>query len=236
MVVLVLQLALADERAEQLAALRTEVAQLSSELAVERESLRGQLRALDVERAELQGQTRRETLRQSELHAALAAKRDELAVNDEASDGLRPVVLAGLDELEAAVRDGLPYRTDDRLAAIEELRGGLLDGDLRPEKALGRSWALVEDELRLTRETALDRQVVALPTGNERVEVARVGMVALYARRADGQFLRATRSAHGWSWTDVPESEPVANLFDALSKQVRSGWFPLPDLAAEVSR
>jgi len=222
-----------EERAQRLAELRTEVATLAADVQAERDSLRGQLRALDVERAELQGQVRREELRLTELQVSLQTRRDELGVVDEQADTLKPAVLEGLAELRVQVAAGIPYRRDERLASVDALTEQVRSGELRSEKGLGRAWQLIEDELRLTQQTALDRQVVQWGGEERLVTVARVGMVAMYAR--DGQQVaQARRRDDGWVWEDLGANADVLSLFDALDRQVHAGWFTLPGLPLEA--
>lgn len=221
-----------EDRAERLAELRTEVSMLAADVDAERAAVRGRLRALDAERAELQGQIRREELRSTELSAALAERRDALALQDATADDLVPALREALTGLRQRVSQGLPYRTDERVAAVDALSVQLDSGELRPEKAVGRVWQLIEDELRLTRETAMDRQVIAVGEHERLVDVARVGMVALYAR--DGHhYLQATATPDGWMWSRVAETDGIAELFSALDKQIHSGFFTLPGLPLE---
>jgi hypothetical protein len=221
-----------EERAERLAELRSEVSMLAADVDAERASVRGRLRALDAERAEMQGQIRREALRSTELSAALAERREILAVQDASAADLTPVLRESLAGLRERMAQGLPYRTDERIAAVDALTAQLDSGELRPEKALGRVWQLVEDELRLTRETAMDRQVIAVDGRERLVDVARVGMVSVYARDG-GRFLQAIPRGGAWTWERSSDSAGIAGLFDALDKQVNSGFFTLPGLPLE---
>ena len=75
-------------------------------------------------------------------------------------------------------------------------------------------------------------------------DVARVGMVLLYFRAPDGRTGRAVHEREGWRWVAYDASTPsgreqdlqVRALFDALAKQIKGGFFHLPNaLVAEVS-
>ena len=89
----------------------------------------------------------------------------------------------------------------------------------------------MEDERRLGRENGVDRQTITLKGQEVMVEVARLGMVALYYRSPTGEIGRATREADGWTWNTIADRNgrsQVNELFNALTRGVRTGWFELP--------
>ena len=225
--------ALADdvsEQAKRLSELRTEVEQLAEELDLEREALRSELRSLELRHTELEARVRQEERRLEELERLSAAQREILGDQDAVGDILLPTLQRGLDGVEATIRAGLPYRLTDRLQAVDELRKTLEDGSLEPRRGAGRVWQLIEDELRLSRENITDRQVIALDGEDVLVQVARLGMVALYYKAEDGRTGMAVPEGATWTWRGVEgaEAEQLHELFDAMSKQVRVGWFELP--------
>jgi len=222
-----------DERAARLAELRAEVADLAEEIEMEREDQRGRLRALDAQKADAQVQLRRAELRLTEVQKAMEERREALAGEENSGDALTPVVRDALDQLRSLVRSGLPYRVDERLAALDRLEAQVDEGVLRPQKAAHRVWQFFEDELRLTRENALDRQVIELAGSDTLVQVARVGMLAVYFKAEDGRIGQAVRTDGGWQWVvldDPADAEHVDAFIDALGKQIRTGWFHLPGL------
>lgn len=221
----------ADDYAARLADLRSEVASLSESIEIEKEDQRGQLRGLDAQKAELQAQIRREELRIRQLREAVAERESLIADDSESAEALIPIVHKTLTALEGSVRSGLPFRVSERLAAIDDLRVKVDDGSLRPQRAAARTWQFVEDELRLTRENTLDRQIIELEGEEALVEVVRVGMMALYFRTDDGQVGRAVREGEDWrfqTYDAAGDTARVEGIFDALTKQIRSGWFELP--------
>ncbi len=223
-----------DARARRLADLRASVAQLSEDIELEREDLRSRLRALDAQKADVQVQLRRAELRLGELRKVARERKESLAGEASAGEALTPVVKDALTDLRTAIRAGLPFRTDERLAALDKLEAQVDEGVLSPRKATHRAWQFYEDELRLTRENAIDRQVIDLNGEQVLCEIARVGMLGLYFRTEEGVVGRAVREGDRWTYTpytDAESIEQVTSLFDALEKQIRSGWFTLPDLA-----
>lgn len=225
--------------ARELSRLRTDVAALSETLELEREALRADLRSREQRKVELESRIRQEELRLAELERLMARQREILDADSVAHEHLVPVIEASVASLQEVVRRGLPYRIQERTDALGDLADKVREGTLDPRRGVGRLWQAVEDELRLSRENVLDKQVIGLDGGDVLVEVARIGMIALFYRTKDGRFGQAVRTADGWTYQAVtaPEdTERLEELFDALKKQIRSGFFDLPWGLPEVSR
>lgn len=224
--------------AQQLSTLRTEVASLTETLDLEREALRADLRNLELRKAELEARIRQEELRLQELERTVERQREVLDADTLADEHLVPMIEASVDDLVAAVRAGLPYRVEDRVEALESLRDKVREGTLDPRRAVGRLWQAVEDELRLGRENIRDRQALPLPQGQVLVDVARLGMISLFYRTEAGAYGMAVRQGDGWAFEPLGEEHAVRldELFDALEKQIRVGYFELPWALPEVAR
>lgn len=221
-----------DTRAAELAKLRRDVETASSELVLRKEDLRNRLDAMNAERLELEVQIRREELRQAQIHDEAAARQAEIAAGATSQGELLPALLAAIDGIEATVDAGLPFHTAERKAELDTLRDQLTRGLVRPEAGVGRLWAFTEDELRLTRENGLDRQIVSLDGGEVLADVARLGMVALYFRTDGGVVGCAAQTASGWTWrafTSRADVLAVGTLFDKMAHGVRTGAFVLPN-------
>jgi hypothetical protein len=223
-------------QAEQLAKLRAEVEALSEQLTAEKDEAKGRLRAVEAQRVELDVQIRRQELRMDRL---LAEEQSQRAAIEGAGGGdaaVRAAVERGIEALRTEVTVGLPFKTDLRLAALAELEQKMASDAITAEQAAARLWAFAEDERRLSRENVLDRQVIPLDGQDVLVDVARVGMVAMYWRAPDGRIGRVRGVAGGWEYPTLSgaDEEAVAALFDALGKGIRSGAFSLPALTAEV--
>jgi hypothetical protein len=151
----------ADETAElsrRLIALRGEVENLNAELELVREEQRTTLAGLAQQKAELEANLKRQEVAAREARDRLARFAGETAASGVAGDALKPVLLATLDRLVGYVGAALPFRTEERLATIAELRTQIENGTLPPHRAANRVWGLFEDELRITRETGLYKQ------------------------------------------------------------------------------
>ena len=142
------------------------------------------------------------------------------------------IVKSSIASVRRSIESGLPFKTGERLAALAKIEEQLDQGLSSPEKATARLWAMIEDELRLTRENGLYRQTVKIDGEESLVEVARLGMVAMYFRTNDGRVGKTLRSDNGWTYElikDEVKEEQVEMLFDAFKKQIRAGYFELPN-------
>ena len=224
-----------DALAENLAQLRGEVEALSNELTLEKEDLRSRLRAMAAQKADLQVQVRQQELRAEQLDQAVEAEREAREAHIESTSALVDPVRDSIHEVRGVVQEGVPFHTEQRLGELDGLESALDGGEKTPREVASALWSFCEDEKRLARENALDRQVVELDGESMLVDVARLGMVALFFKTDAGEVGQAIKGA-GWSWERIEDAEErarVLELFGALEKQIRVGLFELP---LEVTR
>jgi hypothetical protein len=217
--------------AEELVALRSEVQDLSETLSDERADHRNRMQRLSRQEAELAGEAERARSRLRELESDLADYREALERAGANNEELTPEVLSAAEALEERIEAGLPFKRADRRQAVAEIADDLRAGAIPPQNAVKKLWALVETELRMTRENSIHSQTISLNGEENLVDVARVGMVALYFRTRDGRFGAALPDGDGWTfstYTDSTRKDQVKKLFSDLEKQIRTGHFTLP--------
>lgn len=229
----------ADQLAQGLIRLRGEVEQLNSELELLREEQRVTLAGLNQQKAELSNSAERQGLSAREAREKLAAKQAEIEAAGASGDNLRPALISAIEALKTHIQSGLPFKIEERLGELDRFRGELENGSVPAQRGVNRLWAYFEDEFRLSRDNSLHTQTIQL--GDERVlaDVAKLGSMALYFRTRDGRLGQAQRQGSGWAFVELTEARQqaqVRNLFDALGKQIRQGWFELPLAAAGAAR
>jgi hypothetical protein len=221
----------AEALAEELVALRAEVQDLSETLDEERSRHSDRMQRLARQEAELAGETERNRSRLRELESDLAEYREQLERAGANNEELTPAVLAAADTLRQRIEAGLPFKQGERQKAVTEIADDLRGGAIPPQDAVKKLWALAETELRMTRENSIHSQTIDLAGEETLVDVARVGMVALYFRTRDGRFGAALPQGDGWTfstYTDGARADQVEKLFTDLEKQIRTGHFTLP--------
>jgi len=222
----------------KLARLRAEVDALEVRLERVRSRARTERQSLETQQGDLEVLLRKEQVRRETLNRLRARQVAERRKAEARTAELHAPARDAAGRLERHVRSTLPFHRAERLAAVQEIADGLERAGCDPANALSRLWQLVEDELKLTAEAGLHRQVVEL--GGERVlaEVARLGMAMLYFRTEDGQYGWAVPRDGDWVFetlVDPHRVEAVELLFEALRKQIRKGYFELPLTASPVA-
>jgi len=94
-------------------------------------------------------------------------------------------------------------------------------------------WAFIEDEIRLSKENGIYQQTIDLNGEQVLADIAKLGTVLMYFQTGDKRVGMASRAADGnWHYietTQNKEIEQIALLFDSLKKQIRQGYFELPN-------
>src|SRR6056297_2907542 len=221
-----------DALAEELVSLRGQVESLNTELNRMQEQHRAEMNSLAAQKGDLAATRRREELRIRQLDQDLEQNRERAREAGVAGEALIPVAYGIIDGMEIRVRQGFPFKRDDRLTALEEIRSQIDSGAIDPPRAVNRLWRLYEDELRITRDNGLYSQVI--PLGGDRVlpDIAKTGALAIYFQTRDGRSGFVTRTGDDWDFTVAEggaEREQIDELFDSLKKQIRTGYFKLPN-------
>lgn len=223
-----------DNLAQELIRLRNDVEALHSELERKRENYRTELRSLATQKAELEASKRREELNVEQLQGNLAEKREEAKQAGVAGETLSPVLAEAFSALKGRIRQGMPFKPKERIASLEEIETQFNSGAITPQRAVNRLWGFYEDELRLTKENGIYSQVVNLEGEEVLVDVARLGMVFMYFRTKSEDYGMAMSTPQGWRFERVSDSDGarrIESLFDSLTKQIRTGFFTLPNPA-----
>lgn len=225
---------LLGQRAEELAELRVEVDRLDAELRAVRRQGAFELRTLQTRRGELE-------LQLDDLRLEVRTQRDEAEQlhqrqreQGDAGSELADTVERGLDELGEVIAEGMPYHRDERLAALDDLRGQLRAGRIDPASAAVSLWRTIDDDLRLAERVERGQTPLQLRPGDavQLVEVVRLGSVALLVHVPPDEYGRVIRGEDGsWCYEPLTHPEPrrqVRKLFRDLQRQIRDGAYILP--------
>lgn len=227
--------ALAEELsglAQRLAEIRGQVESLSDQLNARKTDVQEELRSLSRQKAELELEVQREDTRLDKLRQAVKQKRAEIATEAQANGAIAPAFTKNLAVVRAYVSKSLPFRVKERLSELDKIEEQSKAGLLPPQRALNRLWGFVEDELRMTRESGLFSQPVIVDGKDQLADVVRLGMVALYYKTPSDEFGSSVYENGSWSYravTDAEQRKQLRTLFETFKKQIRVGYFELPN-------
>jgi hypothetical protein len=227
-----------DSLTTRLIQMRGQVDQLQNELNLKREEHKNRMTYLTAQLTEMEASRDREALRVRQLEQELEQMREQVATAGATSETLAPVMLQHVDQLRLQVRSGFPFKVGERVAELDEIETQLNSGVITAHRAFNRLWAFVEDELRITRENAIYTQSINLQGENVLVDVAKLGNAMMYFRTRDLRYGRAVETAEGWRFEvlgSAADQELVARLFDSLRKQIRQGYFRLPNALPQTA-
>ncbi len=224
-----------QQKAEELAKLRSEVDLLDAEVRAERTQGQAMLKTLEARRTALSTNLDAERVRAKAARTKLEGLRQTIEQRKGASQVLLPLFDKAADHLAAAAREGLPFHREERLAAIDELKVKARTGRIDPETACVRLWQLVEDEIRLTGETVRTKVPLSLDIDGkgprQLADVVRIGMVTMFVRHAPHSFSRIVRRDGSWRSERIQNGKQITQLeglFEAVGKQVFQGDYVLP--------
>jgi len=218
--------------AESLMKLRADVERLDSAIVEEKTTYNSSLRSLMRQKDDLSAVVAREDLQIKQTQQDLDKIRKEISEASKNSEGLKPLLLEALDALSQNIQESIPFKTDARLADVAKIKDQIQQDLVSPQKGLALTWNAYTDSMRMTKENGLFKQTITLNGEDRLAEIARVGTMMLFFKTPDEEVGYALKSASAYSYTkvqDKAQKEQILALFDAFKKQIRTGYFTLPN-------
>ncbi len=220
--------------AEKIVNLRTEVENLNTENNARKEELSGELKGLNARRSQINAQMEQQEMAIKQSRTRLETIKTEIAKNSVDNETLRPIIEKELQAIKKVVMGSLPFQKEKRLDDIRKIEDELAAGTMNTQKAMGRLWAFIEDELRLGKENGIHRQMITLDGNEHLVSVAKIGMAAMFFQTTDNKVGYARKKDDGAyeyvAITEKDQVESVLTLFDGLKKQIRTGRYDIPNI------
>lgn len=212
--------------------LRGDVEGLYTDIKENKERYNSQMKSLSMQITDSQAQINREEtslkLAETELQKIKTKIKESASSNKE----MKPLVLDALTLLEEITQEGIPFMVEARLDAIKKIKDDLNENLITNEKALSLAWASYDDTIRLTKEIGLFKQQITFQGKELLAQVAKIGSVALYFSTPSNEVGFLTKENGEYSYkhiTDPQDVKKIVALFDALQKQIRTGFFNLPN-------
>ncbi|MCH9699657.1 MAG: DUF3450 domain-containing protein [Gammaproteobacteria bacterium] len=220
-----------DNLAQNLVKIRAQVEELQTQLDLDKQDHKNELSSLTSQMTDLEVEKRRKSMVYEELKNKMVAMQETIDA-DHQSDDIRPQLLNVLAALKQHVDDGIPFKQTERIDMFSNLETRLNTGAVDSRKIANKIWALIEDEVRLSKENGLYQQTIVLEGENKLADIAKLGMMYLYFKTRDDQLGLARRQQGQWRYERVLDpvaQQQIETLFDTLKKQVRQGFFELPN-------
>ncbi|MBD3824524.1 MAG: DUF3450 family protein [Epsilonproteobacteria bacterium] len=218
--------------AESLMKLRADVEQLDTSISEEKESYRSSIKSLLRQKDDLEAVIAKEELRIKQIEQELSKVRKEIVDASKSTEGLKPILLYAITLLNKNIQDSIDFKKSERLEDLKNIKTQIEQDLVSPQKGLALVWNAYTDALRMTKENGLFKQTITL-NGQERLaEVARVGTVMMYFKTPNDEVGYVVKEGNGWGYKEVinkEQKEQILALFDAFKKQIRTGYFTLPN-------
>jgi len=212
--------------------LRGEVESLYTKIDENKDAYKSQMKSYSLQISDNEAQINRQETALKLTAQNIDKTNAQLKEISSSTTDTKPMVLEALSNLEKVIKEGIPFKVNERLGALGKIKTDMKNGDITQEKALALTWASYDDALRLTKEIGLFKQEITLDDEAKLAKVAKIGSVMMffatldekvgYVKEDEGQYLYI-------SVTDEAQKAQIVKLFDALQKQIRTGYFTLPN-------
>lgn len=218
--------------AESLMKIRYDVEVLDASITEERDTYKASMSSLLRQKNDLESVISREDLKIKQIQRELNSVRKGIKEAGKNTEGLKPLLMNALDMMQDNIKTSLPFKTQDRLADIQKIKTQLQTDLITPQKALALTWNAYADSIRMSKENGIFKQTITIDGQDRLAEVARIGTVAMFFKLPDDSVGEVSKDANGWYYKEAiskKEKEQILVLFDSFKKQIRSGYFTLPN-------
>jgi hypothetical protein len=221
-----------DNMAESLMKLRAEVEQLDSSIADEKDTFKGSMKSFRLQKNDLEALIAKEDLRMKQLTAEMGKVKKEVQEAGKNSVGLKPLVLEALARLQARIQTQIPFKTSDRIDDVSRITEQLKKDEITAQKALALTWNSYGDAIRMSKENGIFKQTIELNGQDRLADVARIGTMMMFFMTPNDEVGYVVKDQQGWQYKQAinkEEMDQINTLFDAFKKQIRTGYFTLPN-------
>lgn len=220
------------EMVKSIMKLRADVEGLYTQIDENKDNYKAQMKSYAMQVADNEAQINRKDTALKVANAESSKIEEHIAKKGASTNDLTPMLTVAIDNLEKIVKSGIPFKTDERVADLEKIKTDLKSGNITQEKALSLVWASYDDALRLTKEVGQFKQQIKIGEEVKLAKVAKIGTAMMFFMTPDDQVGYVKNSNGTYAYvvaSDEKSKEQIHTLFDALQKQIRTGYFNLPN-------
>lgn len=216
---------------ESLMKLRTEVESLHSQVQDDQDAFQSSMKSLALQRNDFEAQINRQETKLKEIDQDIIQTRDLIKKRSAKTEGLNPMIIKAVDDLQLVVSEGIPFKVALRQNDLKETKTQLEGNLITPEQALSKIWGSYDDALRMSSENGLFKQPIMIAGKEKLAEVVKLGTVMLFFKLPTGEVGYAKKEAGKYHYikeSDETRQKQILVLFDAMKKQIRTGYFTIP--------
>lgn len=220
------------EMVKSIMKLRADVEGLYTQVDENKDSYKAQMKSYAMQLADNEAQINRKETALKVSEAEAKKLQEQIAKKGATANDMKPMLMVAVGNLEKIIHSGIPFKTEERLKDLRKVQSDLKSGNITQEKALSLVWASYDDALRLTKEIGLFKQHVNIGDAQKLAKVAKIGTAMMFFLTPDDQVGYVKNNNGSYTYVvaeDEKSKEQIHTLFDALQKQIRTGYFSLPN-------
>lgn len=220
-----------DNLVKSIMKLRGEVEALYTQIDDNKDMHKTQMKSYMMQIADGEAQINRQETALKQIASELEKTRAKMSEASHKNEDIKPILLTALDDLAKTIEMGIPFKTPQRVAELTKIKEQLNDKVITPERALSLIWASYDDAIRLTKENGIFKQQIMVNGKEKLCQIARLGSVMMYFATPDGNVGKVVKKDNAFEYEVTyaeEEKKQIVALFDALQKQIRTGYFTLP--------
>ncbi len=200
---------------------RSEIESLSREMDSLQKEKQSELDQLVMRKSDLDTQVEREKLRKLQLTEKLRRLEGRVRVIGKTDPEAQKKLQSWITEMRVSVKDSIPYQRDLRLQNLVRLEDRIKKNHEPIEFIMSDFWSFIEAEFKLAQTN--EYQIVSLDFEGQKkkCEVARLGLMSMFAVTADGNIRQAVKFEKDWQWKNI-ESSVEQNSILSLVKNLKN--------------
>ncbi len=221
-----------DNLVKSIMKLRSEVEALYTQIDDNKEAHKSQMKSYMMQKADGEAQINRQKTALKQISSELEKTSIKMRETSKKNEDITPILITALNDLEKTIKMGIPFKIPQRVAELTKIKEQLQEKLITPERALSLVWASYDDAIRLTKENGIFKQQINVNGKDKLCQIARIGSVMMYFATPDGNVGKVVKNDSAYTYKvtyDENEKKQIVALFDALQKQIRTGYFTLPN-------
>ncbi len=212
--------------------LRADVESLYSKIDENKDAYKAEMKSQTMQIADSEAQINRQETALKLAESEMLRIKKKIAESSKKNESMKPVLFGAIDSLRTLIKTGIPFKVSERLSDLKTLQNNLINDVITEEKALQLIWASYDDIVRITKEIGLFKQEITLDGEQKLVKIAKLGTVMMFFASPDDKVGYVVKKGESYEYKIATNKESIAKiviLFDSLQKQLRTGFYSLPN-------